>query len=65
MSIRFAFAGFRHGHINDLYRLAGERVVSEVVGACEEHQRDPRGHGKGGDQGVGNSKAARGPAMGW
>tara|TARA_B100001123_G_scaffold280051_1_gene311996 strand:- start:2861 stop:3874 length:1014 start_codon:yes stop_codon:yes gene_type:complete len=38
MSIRFAFAGFRHGHINDLYRLAGERVDTEVVGACEEHE---------------------------
>jgi predicted dehydrogenase len=38
MSIRFAFAGFRHGHINDLYRLAGERDDTEVVAACEEHE---------------------------
>jgi predicted dehydrogenase len=37
MSIRFAFAGFRHGHINDLYRRVGEREGTEVVAACEEH----------------------------
>ena len=36
MAIRFAFVGFRHGHIRDLYRRAGETEGLEVVAACEE-----------------------------
>ena len=36
MSIRMAFAGFRHGHIFDLYRRARELPEIEVVAACEE-----------------------------
>ncbi|MBN1580703.1 MAG: Gfo/Idh/MocA family oxidoreductase [Anaerolineae bacterium] len=35
MSIRLAFAGFRHGHIFDLYRRASESDEIEVVAACE------------------------------
>lgn len=37
MSVRFAFAGFRHGHIQDLYKRAGAREDTEVVAACESH----------------------------
>jgi len=37
MKLRIAFAGFRHAHILDLYRLASERDDLEVVAACEEH----------------------------
>ena len=36
MPLRFAFIGFRHGHINGLYRLAEERDGVEIVAACEE-----------------------------
>ncbi len=36
MNIRLAFAGFRHGHIMDLYRRAQEMPEIEVVAACEE-----------------------------
>ena len=36
MSFRFAFAGFRHGHIQSLYRKARETEGMEVVAACEE-----------------------------
>jgi len=35
--LRMAFAGFRHGHILELYRLARERDDVSVVGACEGH----------------------------
>ena len=34
---KIAFAGFRHGHIFDLYSLAGTSSALEVVAACEEH----------------------------
>jgi len=34
---KIAFAGFRHGHIFDLYALADASPVLEVVAACEEH----------------------------
>ena len=37
MSIRFAFVGFRHGHIQDLYKRAEAHEDTEVVAACEEH----------------------------
>lgn len=36
MSLRIAFVGFRHGHINGLYTVAQERDDLEVVAACEE-----------------------------
>lgn len=35
--LRIAFVGFRHGHINSLYQLAGETDGVRIVGACEEH----------------------------
>lgn len=35
MSVRFAFVGFRHGHIQDLYKRANGRDDVEVVAACE------------------------------
>ena len=34
---KIAFAGFRHGHIFDLYELAHASPALEVVAACEEH----------------------------
>lgn len=37
--IRFAFAGFRHGHINALYALAKSHPRIEIVAACEEHEK--------------------------
>jgi len=37
MSLRFAFIGFRHGHIHSLYDLVEEAGDMEVVAACEEH----------------------------
>ena len=36
MARRIAFAGFRHGHIMELYRHAGQHGDLEVVAACEE-----------------------------
>lgn len=42
MSLRMAFAGFRHFHILDLYKLAMAHDEVEVVAACEEHA-DTRG----------------------
>ncbi len=36
MRLRLAFAGFRHGHIFDLYKRARESAEIEVVAACEE-----------------------------
>ena len=36
MTIRFAFAGFRHGHIQALYELAGRREDCRIVAAGEE-----------------------------
>lgn len=36
MKLRMAFAGFRHGHIFDLYKRARESDRIEVVAACEE-----------------------------
>ena len=38
MSLRFAFAGFRHGHILSLYELAKKHHDIDVVAACEEHE---------------------------
>jgi len=37
MPLRFAFAGFRHGHILEVYAKAGSTPGCEVAGACEEH----------------------------
>ena len=37
MSIKFAFAGFRHAHIIDLYKLACGHPDIEIVAACEEN----------------------------
>lgn len=36
MTIKFAFAGFRHGHIFSLYNAVKEHADCEVVAACEE-----------------------------
>lgn len=36
--VRFAFVGFRHGHIFSLYDLAQSREDVEVVAACEEDE---------------------------
>ncbi len=36
MQTRFAFAGFRHGHIFDLLTGVTERADTEVVACCEE-----------------------------
>jgi predicted dehydrogenase len=36
MKTRFAFAGFRHGHILDLLAGVEERADAEVVACCEE-----------------------------
>lgn len=38
MSIRFAFMGFRHAHIQDLYRRVQKGDGVEVVAACEEDE---------------------------
>ena len=38
MGLRIAFAGFRHGHILEVYELARKRDAQEVVAACEEHE---------------------------
>ena len=38
MSVRFAFVGFRHAHIHDLYRRAAGRDGVEVVAACEQDE---------------------------
>jgi predicted dehydrogenase len=38
MSLKVAFIGFRHGHINGLYTLLKEREDATVVGACEEDE---------------------------
>ncbi len=37
MKLRLAFAGFRHGHIMEVYHLAAQRGDVEVVAACEEN----------------------------
>ncbi|MDD4891518.1 MAG: Gfo/Idh/MocA family oxidoreductase [Phycisphaerae bacterium] len=37
MAYRMAFAGFRHGHIVELYDLARKRGDVQVVAAAEEH----------------------------
>lgn len=36
MTLKIAFAGFRHGHIIGLYSLASKHPGLEVVAACEE-----------------------------
>lgn len=38
MRLRFAFAGFRHGHITEVYQLAKERNDTIVVAAAEDHK---------------------------
>lgn len=38
MKVRLAFAGFRHGHILEVYDLCRKRRDVEVVAACEEHE---------------------------
>ena len=38
MAVKFAFAGFRHGHIFGLYNLAQKRDDIEVVAAAEDHE---------------------------
>lgn len=35
--IKIAFAGFRHGHINVLYKLAEKNSDVDIVAACEEN----------------------------
>lgn len=36
--LKFAFMGFRHGHILAVYHLLGKRTDAEIVAACEEHE---------------------------
>lgn len=36
MTTRFAFVGFRHPHIEDMYRRCRERSDVEIVACCEE-----------------------------
>ena len=36
MKVKFAFVGFRHGHILSLLSRAGQRSDTQVVAACEE-----------------------------
>lgn len=36
--IRLAFAGFRHGHVMDVYSRASESPDVEIVAACEEDE---------------------------
>ena len=36
MSLKVAFVGFRHGHINGLYTLLKEHEGGRIVAACEE-----------------------------
>jgi predicted dehydrogenase len=38
MTLKLAFVGFRHGHINTLYALAQQADDIEITGACEEHE---------------------------
>lgn len=38
MSVRFAFVGFRHAHIHDLYKRAVAHDDVEVVAACESDE---------------------------
>jgi predicted dehydrogenase len=38
MGLKIAFAGFRHGHILELYNLAKSHQDVTLVGACEEHE---------------------------
>ena len=34
--VRIAFVGFRHAHIEEVYRLARRRDDMEIVAACED-----------------------------
>ena len=43
MKPRFAFAGFRHSHIIDLYDAAKEHDAAEVVAAAEDHETTANG----------------------
>ena len=36
MSVKFAFVGFRHPHILDMYQRCHERLDIEIVACCEE-----------------------------
>jgi predicted dehydrogenase len=38
MSLRIAVMGFRHGHINAVWKAAGESPGLERVACCEEHE---------------------------
>ncbi|MBU4200841.1 MAG: Gfo/Idh/MocA family oxidoreductase [Verrucomicrobia bacterium] len=40
--LKFAFMGFRHGHIMTLYNQVGKRTDAEIVAACEEHESTRR-----------------------
>ena len=46
MSVRFAFAGFRHGHIFGLLNYVNEHTDTTLVGACEEDADYPRRSGQ-------------------
>ena len=48
MSAKFAFAGFRHPHIVDLYQLARDHPDIEIVAACEEDAEARRATADGG-----------------
>ena len=36
MTTRFAFVGFRHPHVEDMFRRCGERPDVAIVACCEE-----------------------------
>lgn len=48
MGLKFAFAGFRHGHVLDLYRRAKDTPGIELVAACEEDEAARREAASGG-----------------
>ncbi len=48
MATKFAFMGFRHGHIQDLYKRAIAPADTDVVAACEEDEAARKALGKSG-----------------
>jgi predicted dehydrogenase len=54
--LKFAFMGFRHGHINGLYDLLRKRDDAEIVAACEEHEPTRRTVQSGGQIAITHEK---------
>ncbi len=59
MSIDFAFVGFRHPHIFDMYRRCREREDIAVVACCEEDPKTRQALGDGGEVRVTHEDHAR------